>query len=264
MALNYRGLRRQADLLDWPTTLWAWAVVMAAWLVHFWLTAPLPPIQSPLSSGALFAAVVGWQALKSPRAVAWQNRKRTDGEGVWTTPLSARSERLALALPLAALAGYLGYLCVALTKDGEPVRAVAAAIWGLGSLAALVRAVILGWRRALELRIDETGVFTRRWRGTIPWEAIDFAVTPTDRERVLRLMTRPPLTAPGLPRATREGGGFVTIRLEDSQVSRDAVIAAMLKVRPNLRVAPWRRGGAVLPIRGATDVPDTVEVTTYG
>src|SRR3990167_3954779 len=149
MAPNYRPMRRQADLLDWPTTVLAWAVVMAAWLVHLWLTAPLPPIQSPLSSGALFAAVVGWQALKSPRAVAWQNRKRTDGEGIWTTPSSTRSERLALALPLAALAGYLGYLCVALTKDGEPIRAAAAAIWGLGSLAAVARAATLGWRGGL-------------------------------------------------------------------------------------------------------------------
>jgi len=260
MAPNYRPMRRQADLLDWPTTVRAWAVVMAAWLVHLWLTAPLPPIQSPLSSGALFAAVVGWQALKSPRAVAWQNRKRTDGEGIWTTPSSTRSERLALALPLAALAGYLGYLCVALTKDGEPIRAAAAAIWGLGSLAAFARAVILGWRRALELRIDEAGVFTRRWRGTIPWEAIDFAVTPTDRERVVRLMTRPPVSAPGLPRATREGGGFVTIRLSDAEIAREPVIAAMLKARPDLRIAPWPHGGVVLPIHGATDVPDIVRV----
>jgi hypothetical protein len=235
------------------------AAVVVASLAHNWLIAPLPSMNAPFWAVWLLA-ILGWQVVTAPRVIAWLNRTRADGRGSWMTPPSARTQRLAQTLPLAAVFGYLGYLSLLLVQAGDLTRGAVAMLSAVASLALFVRAVVLGWRRTLELRIDATGVFTRRWRGTIPWEAIDFVVTPTDRERVVRLMTRPPLTALGLPRATREGGGFVTIRLSDSEAAREPVIAAMLKVRPDLRVAPWAQGGVVLPIHGATDVPDIVQV----
>lgn len=245
--------------VQWGAMAASIAAVVVASLAHNWLIAPLPSIEAPFWAAWLLA-IWGWQALKAPRVIAWLNRTRADGRGLWMTPPSARTQRLAQTLPLAAILGYLAYLSLLLVQAGDVIRAAVAMLSALASLALFVRAVVLGWRKALELRIDATGVFTRRWRGTIPWEAIDFAVTPTDRERVVRLMARPPLTAVGLPRATREGGGFVTIRLSDSEAARESVIAAMLKVRSELRVAPWAQGGVVLPIHGATDVPDIVRV----
>lgn len=263
MQSSSRASQLKTRLLEGRETILTWGGVLVALLVHRWVTAPLPPAGGLLAPGLWFVAIVGWQALETPAVVARLNRGRTDGRGLWMTPLSGRVRRAALAAPLAALAGYLAYASALLTLGDHPIRAVVAGAAAGASLAVFVHSAIRAWRVVVELRVDATGVFTRRWRGTIPWEAIDFVASSADRERVIRLMARPTSTAPGLPRATREGGGFVAIRLEDSEAPREAVVAAMVAARPDLTVTPWG-GGVVLPIRGATDVPEPVRVETYG
>lgn len=263
MQSSSRAPKPKTGLFEGRENVLTWGGALVALLTHRWIVAPLPPVGGPLGPGLWLVAIVGWQALETPAVVARLNRGRTDGRGLWMTPLSGRVRRAAIATPLAALAVYLAYVSALLTLGDHPVRAIVAGAAAGASLAIFVRAAVRAWRVVVELRVDATGVFTRRWRGTIPWEAIDFVVSSAERGRVIRLMARPTSTALGLPRATREGGGFVAIRLEDSEAPRDAVIAAMVAARPDLTVAPWG-GGVVLPIRGATDIPDPVRVETYG
>lgn len=87
-----------------------------------------------------------------------------------------------------------------------------------------------GWSAGsacLELKIDAAGIFSRDWRGVIPWSAIDFVAKPNDTDTT-----------------------YKRLRL----ALKSQALSALRAAYPDLEVRGPRSAGLVLPVRAATDV----------
>lgn len=178
--------------------------------------------------------------------------------GVWRTTRAERLRRL-LFLPFTfALLAYLCRIGWDVWKIGDVYRLAAAALAGMLLAMLVIWSATRIWRVKVELRIDDKGIFAAGWSGAIAWDEIAFAMVPA-RERDLRLMRT--------EAAFRKAGdrdGMIILALAPTGLQPNEALAALRSVRSDLPIEPWASNGFVLPIRGATDVPDTVEVTTYG
>lgn len=231
--------------------------MLGASLISIWLQGPLAERRHfPLIWIAAAQWAGGW-LLTRDKVEGWLGRLNLEGPGAWRTTRAERLRRLA-ALPFCAFAVLeLGLIGWALWRLGDAPRlAVSAAI----VLALLVFTIVFTWRTwrvRLELRIDAAGVFAPAWRRAYGWDEIAFAVQPNGG-RDLRLV----LTPEAAEKAGR--AALLTSPLSPTGLQANEALAALRKARPDLPIRPWTSHGVVLPIRGATDVPDTVEVTTYG
>lgn len=164
--------------------------------------------------GSLFSfallPVFGVEFLASrPKMRGWLERKQPVETGQWRT---ARGPRIATAWLLLVLAAY-GFAFVVQARRawmGGDMPRVAGGLGALAMLSALmVFVVIRRLRPGLELAIDETGLFSRDWRGVVPWNAIDFVAAPNDTDvtyKRLRLVLKPD-ALPELPKFARRGAG---------------------------------------------------------
>ena len=57
---------------------------------------------------------------------------------------------------------------------------------------------------------------------------------------------------------------LLTAPLAPTGLFPNEALAALRAVQPDLPIEPWTSNGVVLPIRGATDLPDISKVGTYG
>lgn len=234
-----------------PALTWAafGALYVAVMLFQSWLEWPLAkPPRFPL--GWLTLAVMGlcW-LLSQDQAERIAGRLNPDGPGVWRTGRPERLRRLTLVLFMVGLLPVLGQIAWAHWLGGDLARLIGAVLASLALSAGIVHNIVQIWRARVELRIDAAGVFAPAWRAPIPWDAIAFAVQPRGG-RDLRLMLKE--------------DGLRTLSLTPSGLHPDEALAALRAVRPDLPIEPWTTNGFVLPIHGATDVPDAVKVRTYG
>ncbi|PZR37385.1 hypothetical protein [Caulobacter segnis] len=233
------------------------AFVLGASLISNWLQSPLAEqrqfpflwIAAPLWAG-------GW-LLTRDKVEAWLGRFNLDGTGAWLTTRAERLRRLT-ALPFCAVAVLeLGLIGWALWRLGDAPRLAVSAAIVLALLVFMIVFIWRTWRVRLELRIDAAGVFAPAWRRAYGWDEIAFAVQPNGG-RDLRLVLTPEA-------AEKHGcAALLTTPLGPTGLQANEALAALRTTRPDLPIRPWTSNGVVLPIRGATDVPDTVEVTTYG
>ncbi|ATC34277.1 hypothetical protein CA606_19115 [Caulobacter vibrioides] len=177
--------------------------------------------------------------------------------GEWRT---ARAARLRLLLPFPCMivlliwAGQTGWSLWTMADLPRFVGLVAVTLL-LSALA--IRNTLQIWRARVELRVSEAGVFAQAWRRTYSWDEIAFAVQPGG-PRELRLV----LTDAAAQAAGRSA--LLTAPLAPTGLFPNEALAALRAVQPDLPIEPWTSNGVVLPIRGATDLPDVSKVGTYG
>ena len=233
-------------------------VALAVGLVAFqnWLEQPLDdPPAFPIGWTWLLIVAIMW-VLSHDRVEDWIGRFNLAAPGVWRTTRTARLRPISLVLFMFALLAVMVEISWAHWRRDDEPRLAGAAFASLVLLGGMVRGVLETWQARVELRIDGEGVFAPAWRGTAPWEVIEFVVQPR-RGRELSLMLKP-----GGDIGGREG--LLTLSLAPTGLYPDEALIALRAVRPDLRIEPWTSNGFVLPIHGATDVADPVKVTTYG
>jgi hypothetical protein len=133
--------------------------------------------------------------------------------------------------------------------------------WAVAYLLALcgvfaIQAVVSFWSgramlvREIELRIDDTGLYSRGLNGTLGWEEI-LEIAPRQRgdQGLLRLVVGPNTTT-GLSTERQMRGGPITVNLTDASASREAVVTAMIVARPSLDPQAKSSNAFVLPIEG--------------
>lgn len=242
----------------WKSQVASYALVLGLLLLCRWLDQPVGGHGGPSFTLAVFVVLGALWLLSHDRFERMLGRFNAPTSGEWRT---TRAERLRLLLPIPFSLLFFAWAF----RTG----------WGLWWIADLPRLASLGaitlllatlmtrntlriLRAKVELRVDEAGVFAPAWRRTIAWDDIAFALKP-GRERELRLM----LTEEAFKSVGRRDG-MLTLKLAPTGLYADEALAALRAVRPGLRIELWASNGFVLPIHGATDVPDMAKVTTYG
>ncbi|USQ96678.1 hypothetical protein [Caulobacter sp. RL271] len=244
-ALQHR-LAPYRTVLTWAGFL---ALLIGATVFQRWLEQPLE--NAPRTFFAL--AIVAIWALRA--LLSHESAERIIGRlnvaepGVWLTARPERLKRLVFALFMVPLLVVLARIAWAHWLGGDVLRLAGAIVASLVGLAMTVLLVAKAWRARVELRIDRDGVFAPAWSAPVAWSAIDFAIR-SQGARELRLMTK--------------HDGLRVLPLAPTGLYPGEALAALRALRPDLRIELWTTNGVVLPIHGATDVPDTVKVTTYG
>ena len=233
------------------------AVLIGVHGVSNWLQWPLKTRLSFPFLPVVLAIWCIWWLLSLERAEDVLGRFNRDETGAWRTTRADRIQRL-VALPF-FVTGLVSLLAVSweLWRIGDLVRVTAALLIAVGLLAATGLYALRAWRARVELRIDEAGVFAAAWRRAYGWDEIAFAVQPSG-PRELRLV----LTAAAAQTAGRIA--LLTAPLEPTGLFPKEALAALRAVQPDLPIEAWTSNGVVLPIRGATDLPDISKVETYG
>ena len=233
------------------------AVLIGVHVVSNWLQGPLKTrLAFPFMPVALAIWCVWW-LLSLERAEDVLGRFNRDEAGAWRTTRADRIPRLAL-LPF-FVTGVVSFLVLSweLWRIGDLLRVSAALLIAFGLLAMTGLYGWRAWRSRVELRIDAAGVFAAAWRRAYGWDEIAFAVQPGG-PRELRLV----LTDAAAQAAGRSA--LLTAPLAPTGLFPNEALAALRAVQPDLPIEPWTSNGVVLPIRGATDVPDVSKVGTYG
>lgn len=233
------------------------ALVVGVSVISNWLQWPLGKHRDFPMFWVVLVVGGGWWLLSLEKVEAWLGRLNLDGVGGWRTTRAERIRRLGPIPFLTVAALGVGALGWELWRIGDATRVAGAAVIVAGLVALIVRYAIKTLRVRVELRIDDAGVFAPAWRRTYAWSDIAHAVQPQG-PRELRLV----LTPAGAEAAVR--AALLTLPLAPTGLYPNEALTALRAVRPDLPIEPWVSHGVVLPIRGATDVPDTVEVTTYG
>lgn len=242
------------DRLGW---IQAFALLVGASVVSNWLQWPLGKHRELPLFWAVLVVGGGWWLLSLEKVEGWLGRFNLDGAGGWRTTRTERIRRLG-PIPFFAVAALgVGELGWELWRIGDAIRVTGAMLIVVALVALMVRYAIRTLRVRVELRIDEAGVFAPAWRRTYAWSDIAHAVQPQG-PRELQLV----LTPAGAEAAGR--AALLTLPLAPTGLRPNEALIALRAVRPELPIEPWTSNGVVLPIRGATEVPDTVEVTTYG
>lgn len=234
-----------------------YAAVLGLLLFCRWASQPVNGDDGPSFGWAIIVMIgVGW-LLSQDRFERVLGRLNAPARGEWRT---TRAARLRLLLPFPCMivfliwAGQTGWV---LWKMADLPRLVGLAAVTLLLGALTIRNILQIWRARVELRIDEAGVFAAPWRRAYGWEEIAFAVQPSGR-RELRLV----LTDAAAQTTGRSA--LLTAPLAPTGLFPSEALAALRAVQPDLLIAPWTSNGVVLPIRGATDLPDISKVGTYG
>ncbi len=190
-----------------------------------------------------------------PKVRGWLERKRPVEAGKWRT---ARGPRIATVWLLLVLTAY-GFTVIVQARHawmgGDMPRLVGCVALAM-PLALLVLVSVRRLRSSLELEIDEAGLFSRDWRGALPWKAIDFVAAPNDTDdthKRLRLVLKPKALSE-LPKFARGGNGDLDLNLAQTALSPAAAVDALRAACPELEVRRPRSAGMVLPVRGATDI----------
>lgn len=241
-----------SDRLVWVRLL---IVLIGVTIISNWLQWPLKTRQAFPFFWVVLAIWGVWRLASWQRVEDWLGRVNRDGAGAWRTTRADRIRRLG---PLVIVGGGLDAL-LSLSWElwliGDLLRVAVSLSIAAGLLATMVSYVWRTLRSRIELRIDATGVFAPSWRRTYAWDEIAFVVQPS-RSRELRLA----LTDEAAQAAGR--GALLTVALAPTGLFPDEALAALRAARPDLPIQPWTSNGFVLPIRGAADVGDTVEVRT--
>jgi hypothetical protein len=225
---------------------YAW---MAWWLgvVDMW-------VSSLLMFG--YFPIIGLELLVfQPGVAKWLERRQPVKAAEWRTTRGARIVTLsALLLQLA-----YGYAFVVQTGHAWTVGDTPRFAGGVGVITAMGVLFVFVFRRlrpVRELAIDADGVFSRDWRGAIPWSAIDFVATPNDTDSTykrLRLVLKPESLSE-LPKVVRRRNGRPDLNLRATGLTPAAALAALREACPDLEVRGPRSAGVVLPVRGATHI----------
>ncbi|MDR7231427.1 hypothetical protein J2X45_002527 [Caulobacter sp. BE264] len=234
-----------------------YAAVLGLLLFCRWASQPVNGDDGPSFGWAIIVMIgVGW-LLSQDRFERVLGRLNAPARGEWRT---TRAARLRLLLPFPCMivfliwAGQTGWV---LWKMADLPRLVGLAAVTLLLGALTIRNILQIWRARVELRIDEAGVFAAPWRRAYGWDEIAFVVQPSGR-RELRLV----LTDAAAQTAGRSA--LMTAPLAPTGLFPNEALAALRAVQPDLLIAPWTSNDVVLPIRGATDLPDISKVGTYG
>jgi hypothetical protein len=190
-------------------------------------------------------------------------------QGVWMT------SRMGLWLrwiersgPLAGVGLSVLVAMIAGLRD-ESAWAVAYLL-ALGGVFAL-QAVVSFWSgraslvREVELRIDDEGLYSRGLNGTLGWNEIR-EIAPRQRgdQGLLRLVVGPN-SATGLSTQRQMRGGSITVNLANVGASREAVVTAMIAIRPALDPQAKPSSAFVLPIEGVfVDQPPATDGDATG
>lgn len=218
-----------------------------------------PEVQPPLWIAGFGLALAFWIAGRR------EDAPDQPAPGVWRASRKTRFQaRWKHRLPFAGLA-------IALLLTGQS--------WWYGDLWGVIYAMALNlafgwliWRRpplepaAVELRVDEAGVYDRGLGWTVPWAAIQ-AVRPRSADRRGKLCLRlGPNDLPGLTPADRAVGTDIEIDLAPMAVGVDTVRAEILRHRPDLDAASSQQldGAIVVPIPGAATESDERDDTALG
>lgn len=235
-----------------------YGLLLATFAAYNWLKwALVSRHDPPLFLWAVIAVWVGSWLLSLEKVETVLGRFNLDGAGGWRTTRAERIRRLAPLPFLVVAATDLSFLARDLWRLGDLPRAFVATAMASALLVWMARHALKVWRVRVELRIDEDGVFAPAWRRAFAWTEIAFAVQPRGT-RDLRLA----LTPEAAERAGR--AALLTTPLAPTGLDPNEALRALRALRPDLPIEPWTSNGVVLPIRGATDVGDTVEVRTYG
>ncbi|PHY21172.1 hypothetical protein [Caulobacter sp. BP25] len=243
-----------SDRLGWARLL---AALIGVTIVSNWLQWPLKTRQAFPFFWVLVAIWGVWRLASWQRVEDWLGRVNLDDTGAWRTTRADRIRRLGPLVILCCGLEPLLRLSWELWLIGDLLRVAVSLSIAAGLLATMVSYAWRTWRSRVELRIDATGVFAPSWRRTYAWDEIAFAVQPS-RSRELRLA----LTDEAAEAAGR--GALLTVALPPTGLFPDEALAALRAFRPELPIRPWISNGVVLPIRGATDLPDVGKVETYG
>jgi hypothetical protein len=186
-------------------------------------------------------------------------RRRPIEIGKWRTTRGARIATFWWLLVLTAFGSAVAAQARHAWAGGDMLRFAG----GIGILAMLsVLLVLVTVRRlrpGLELAVDETGLFSRDWRGVVPWNAIDFVAAPNDTDETqkrLRLVIKPEAWSE-LPKFMRRRNASdlnLDLSLTATALSPAAAVDALHAARPDLEIRRPRSAGLVLPVRGATDI----------
>lgn len=218
-----------------------------------------PEVQPPLWIAGFGLALAFWIAGRR------EDAPDQPAPGVWRASRKTRFQaRWKHRLPFAGLA-------IALLLTGQS--------WWYGDLWGVIYAMALNlafgwliWRRpplepaAVELRVDEAGVYDRGLGWTVPWAAIQ-AVRPRSADRRGKLCLRlGPNDLPSLTPADRAVGTDIEIDLAPMAVGVDTVRAEILRHRPDLDAASSQQldGAIVVPIPGAATESDERDDTALG
>ncbi|MDG2528466.1 hypothetical protein [Caulobacter endophyticus] len=219
-----------------------------------------PEVQPPLWIAGVGLALTIWINGRS------EDTPDQPAPGVWRASRKAQFEaRWKRRLPFAGLA-------IALLLTGQS--------WWYGDLWGVIYAMALSlafgwliWRRppleagAVELRIDEAGIYDRGLGWTIPWDAIQ-AVRPRSRDRRGKLGLRlGPSELPNLSLADRTVGTDIEIDLAPMALAVDAIRAEIFRHRPELEATPPADppGGLIVaPITGAATESDQHDEAALG
>lgn len=243
-----------SDRLGWARLL---AALVGVTIVSNWLQWPLKTRQAFPFFWVVLAIWGVWWLSSWQRVEDWLGRFNLDDTGAWRTTRSDRIRRLG---PLMIMCGGLQPLLTTaweLWLIGDFLRVVVSLSIAAGLLATMIAYASRTWRSRVELRIDAAGVFAPSWRRALAWEEIAFAVQPSG-SRELRLV----LTDEAAEAAGR--GALLTAPLAPTGLFPKEALAALRAFRPEIPIRPWASNGVVLPIRGATDLPDVGKVGTYG
>jgi hypothetical protein len=241
-----------------PTESFQRVAVLGLFAVYAWMAWWLGVFDMWASQLLVFglAPIIGLEFLVSRAGVArWLEGGRSVRAGEWRTTRGARIVTLsALLLQLA-----YGYAFVAQTRHAGTVGDTPRFAGGIGVITAMGVFIVFIARRlrpVLELKIDAAGVFSRDWRGVIPWSAIDFVAKPNDADTTskrLRLALKPEALSE-LPKLVRRRDGRLDLNLATTGLTPAAAVDALREARPDLEVRGPRSAGVVLPVRGATDI----------
>lgn len=233
------------------------AVLIGVQVVSNWLQWPLKTrLAFPLLPVVLAIWGVRW-LLSLERAEDVLGRLSRDEAGAWRTTRADRIRRLAL-LPF-FVAGLVSLVVLSweLWRIGDLVRLTASLLFAAWLLAVMGFYAWKTLRPRVELRIDAAGVFAAPWRRAYGWDEIAFAVQPGGPRELRVVLTDAAAEARGR-------SALLTAPLTPTGLYPNEALAALRAVQPSLPIAPWTSNGVVLPIRGATDVPDISKVGTYG
>lgn len=203
-----------------------------------------------------YLPIIGLEFLVfQPGVAGWLERRQPVKAGEWHTTRGARIVTLsALLLQLA-----YGYAFMVQTRHAWTIGDMPRFAGGIFVIAAMGVLFVFVFRRlrpVRELAIDADGVFSRDWRGAIPWSAIDFVVKPNDTDTTykrLRLVLKPESLSE-LPKVVRRRSGRPDLNLAATGLTPAAALAALRAACLDLEVRGPRSAGVVLPVRGATDI----------
>lgn len=240
------SFRRALTLLIIGGFFWLawWLGVLAIW-------------SSSLLAVGIFPAFGIEFLVSRPKVRRWLERARPVETGKWRT---ARGPRIVMFWSLMVLAAYGSAFVVQARHawTGGDMPRFAGGVGVVAMLSALmVFVVVRRLRPGLELAVDKAGLFSRDWRGAIPWNTIDFVAAPNDTDEThkrLRLVLKPEALSE-LPRFARRNGALgLDLNLAETALSPTAAVDALRAACPDLEVRHPRSGGLVLPVRGATDI----------